>query len=191
MAPATPTSPTKAALIEHLLAHSVRRGDFTLKSGKRSNWFIDSKQTACDPDGVELMAAAAAEVVPSEATAIGGMTVGADPVAYGVAAAGVAHGLRLRSFTIRKEAKDHGVQGRVAGALRPGDRVVVTEDTTSRGTTLVEAIEVVRAFGAEPVMVLALVDRGGTAAALVEAAGVPFVALVTAPDLGFDYDVGS
>ena len=191
MAPATPTSPTKAALIEHLLAHSVRRGDFTLKSGKRSDWFIDSKQTACDPDGVELMAAAAAEVVPSEATAIGGMTVGADPVAYGVAAAGVAHGLRLRSFTIRKEAKDHGVQGRVAGALRPGDRVVVTEDTTSRGTTLVEAIEVVRAFGAEPVMVLALVDRGGTAAALVEAAGVPFVALVTAPDLGFDYDVGS
>lgn len=191
MAPATPTSPTKAALIEHLLAHSVRRGDFTLKSGKHSNWFIDSKQTACDPDGVELMAAAAAEVVPSEATAIGGMTVGADPVAYGVAAAGVAHGLRLRSFTIRKEAKDHGVQGRVAGALRPGDRVVVTEDTTSRGTTLVEAIEVVRAFGAEPVMVLALVDRGGTAAALVEAAGVPFVALVTAPDLGFDYDVGS
>lgn len=158
MAPATPTSPTKAALIEHLLAHSVRRGDFTLKSGKHSNWFIDSKQTACDPDGVELMAAAAAEVVPSEATAIGGMTVGADPVAYGVAAAGVAHGLRLRSFTIRKEAKDHGVQGRVAGALRPGDRVVVTEDTTSRGTTLVEAIEVVRAFGAEPVMVLALVD---------------------------------
>ena len=191
MAPATPTSPTKAALIEHLLAHSVRRGDFTLKSGKRSDWFIDSKQTACDPDGVELMVAAAAEVVPSEATAIGGMTVGADPVAYGVAAAGVAHGLRLRSFTIRKEAKDHGVQGRVAGALRPGDRVVVTEDTTSRGTTLVEAIEVVRAFGAEPVMVLALVDRGGTAAALVEAAGVPFVALVTAPDLGFDYDVGS
>lgn len=191
MAPRTVASDLKAALVEHLLAHSVRRGDFTLKSGKRSTWFIDSKQTACDPDGVVLMAAASAEVIPSEATAIGGMTVGADPVAYGVAAAGVAHGLRLRSFTIRKEAKDHGVQGRVAGALRPGDRVVVTEDTTSRGTTLVEAIEVVRAFGAEPVMVLALVDRGGTAAALVEAAGVPFVALVTAQDLGFDYDVGT
>lgn len=191
MAPRTVASDLKAALVEHLLAHSVRRGDFTLKSGKRSTWFIDSKQTACDPDGVVLMAAASAEVIPSEATAIGGMTVGADPVAYGVAAAGVAHGLRLRSFTIRKEAKDHGVQGRVAGALRPGDRVVVTEDTTSRGTTLVEAIEVVRAFGAEPVMVLALVDRGGTAAALVEAAGVSFVALVTAQDLGFDYDVGT
>ncbi len=191
MSPASPDPGIKAALVEHLLTHSVRRGDFTLKSGKRSNWFIDSKQTACDPDGVELMARAAAQVIPTDATAIGGMTVGADPVAYGVAAAGVAHGLRLRSFTIRKEAKDHGVQGRVAGALRPGDRVVVTEDTTSRGTTLVEAIEVVRAFGAEPVMVLALVDRGGTAAGLVEASGVPFVALATAPDLGFDYDVGS
>ena len=112
-------------------------------------------------------------------------------MAYGIAAAGLAFGLRLRSFTIRKESKDHGVTGRVAGALRAGDRVVVTEDTTSRGTTLVDAIDVVREFGAEPVLVLALVDRGGTARRLVEAVGVPFVALTTAPELGFGYDGGA
>jgi orotate phosphoribosyltransferase len=182
---------TNAALVDHLLTHSVKRGDFTLKSGKRSEWFIDSKQTACDPEGVVLMADAALEVIPAAATAIGGITVGADPVAYGIAAVAATRGRGLRSFTIRKEAKDHGVTGRVAGALRPGDRVVVTEDTTSRGTTLAEAIDVVREFGAEPVLVLALVDRGGTAAGYAEAAGVPFVALVTAPDLGFDYDSGS
>jgi orotate phosphoribosyltransferase len=179
------------ALVAHLLEHSVKRGAFTLKSGRRSDWFIDAKQTACDPDGVVLMADAALAVIPTDATAIGGITVGADPVAYGVAAIGATRGRRLRSFTIRKEAKDHGVTGRVAGALRPGDRVVITEDTTSRGTTIAEAVEVVRAFGAEPVLVLTLVDRGGTAAGYAEAAGVPFVALVTAPDLGFPYDSGS
>jgi orotate phosphoribosyltransferase len=181
----------RQALIDHLLEHSVKRGDFTLKSGQPSSWFIDSKQTACDPDGILLMAEAALAVIPTDATAIGGVTVGADPVAYGVAAVAATQGRALRSFTIRKEAKEHGITGRVAGALRPGDKVVVTEDTTSRGSTLADGIEVVRAFGAEPVLVLALVDRGGTAAGFAAAAGVPFVALVTAPDLGFDYDGGA
>jgi len=177
-------------LVSHLLSNAVRHGEFTLKSGARSLWFLDSKQTACDPDGVVLMADAALAVIPEDATAIGGMTVGADPVAYGVAAVAATRGRRLRSFTIRKEAKDHGVTGRVAGALRPGDRVVITEDTTSRGTTIAEACEVVRAFGAEPVLVLSLVDRGGTAEGYAAQAGVPFIALATAPDLGFPYDVG-
>lgn len=179
------------ALVEHLRSHSVRTGDFVLKSGRRSSWFIDAKQTACDPAGLLLMAEEALEVIPAEATAIGGITVGADPVAYGVAAVAATRGRALRSFTIRKEAKDHGIEGRVAGALRPGDKVVVAEDTASRGTTVAEAVDVVRAAGAEPVLVLALVDRGGTAAAHAARAGVPFRALVTAPDLGFDFDGGS
>ncbi len=181
----------KGLLIAHLLEHSIKHGDFTLKSGVKSPYFLDSKQTACDPDGVVLMTDVALDHIPSDATAIGGITVGADPVAYGIAAVAATSGRRLRSFTIRKEAKDHGIVGRVAGALRPGDKVVVTEDTTSRGVTLADAIDVVREFGAEPVLVLALVDRGGTAAGYAEAAGVPFVALVTAPDLGFPYDKDS
>lgn len=179
---------SKDALVAHLLAHSVKTGDFTLKSGLKSPYFLDSKQTACDPDGVLLMADVALEIIPADATAIGGITVGADPVAYGIAAVAATRGRRLSSFTIRKEAKDHGIVGRVAGALKPGDKVVVTEDTTSRGVTLADAIDVVREFGAEPVLVLALVDRGGTAAGYAAAAGVPFAALVTAPDLGFPFD---
>jgi orotate phosphoribosyltransferase len=173
------------------VAHSIKRGEFTLKSGATSSWFLDSKQTACDPDGLLLMADVALSVIPADATAIGGITVGADPVAYAVAAVAATRDRRLRSFTIRKEAKDHGVTGRVAGALRAGDKVVITEDTTSRGTTIAEAVAVVREVGAEPVLVLALVDRGGTAAGYAAAAGVPFVALVAAPDLGFPYDSGS
>jgi len=177
----------RAALVAHLVEHSVRRGDFVLKSGARSDWFIDSKQTACDPDGILLVADVALGVIPSEATAIGGLTVGADPVAYGVAAVAATRGRRLRSFTIRKEAKDHGVTGRLAGALRAGDRVVVTEDTVTRGTSLFSAVEAVQALGAEVVLIMPLVDRGGTCSAMAAEAGIPYRPLVTAPDLGFDF----
>ena len=179
---------TKRRLVDHLLQHSVRTGDFTLKSGRRSSWFIDSKQTACRPDGLLLVADLALPLLPDDVTAIGGLTVGADPVAYGLAAIAATRGRDLRSFTIRKEAKDHGVAGRLAGPLLPGDRVVITEDTVTRGTSPMEAARVVRELGAEPVMILVIVDRGGTCAAMAEAEGIEFRALVTAPELGFDYE---
>ena len=186
-APLPTLSPALDALRTHVLVHSVKRGTFTLKSGATSSWFLDTKQTACRPDGIVLVADALLDVLPDDVDAIGGLTMGADPMAYGVAAIAATRGRMLRSFSVRKEAKDHGVTGRIAGALEPGDRVVVTEDTTTRGTSLMEAVEVVRAFGAEPVLVTVIVDRGGTCAAMCEAAGVPYRPLLTAPDLGFDY----
>jgi orotate phosphoribosyltransferase len=179
---------TKQKLIDHLLEHSVRTGDFTLKSGRKSSWFIDSKQTACRPEGLLLIADLALGIIPDDVTAIGGLTVGADPVAYGIAGVAATRGRDLRSFTIRKEAKDHGVAGRLAGPLLPGDKVVITEDTVTRGTSPMEAVQVVRDLGAEPVMILVVVDRGGSCAALAEAAGIEFRALVTAPELGFGYE---
>jgi orotate phosphoribosyltransferase len=166
----------------------VRTGDFTLKSGRKSSWFIDSKQTACRPEGLLLIADLALDIIPAGITAIGGLTVGADPVAYGIAGVAATRGRDLRSFTIRKEAKDHGVAGRLAGPLLPGDKVVITEDTVTRGTSPMEAVQVVRELGAEPVMILVVVDRGGSCAALAEAAGIEFRALVTAPELGFNYE---
>jgi orotate phosphoribosyltransferase len=182
-----PLPPPLAALRDHVFAHAVKRGDFTLKSGAKSTWFLDTKQTACRPDGILLVADAMLELIPDEATAIGGLTMGADPVAFGVAAIGATRGRPLRSFSVRKEAKDHGVTGRLAGAIEPGDKVVITEDTTTRGTSLMEAVEAVRQFGAAPVLVTVIVDRGGTCAALCKQAGVAYRPLLTAPDLGFDY----
>ncbi len=176
-----------AALRDHVVAHSVKRGDFTLKSGARSSWFLDTKQTACRPEGIVLVADAALSIIPDEATAIGGLTMGADPVAFGVAAVGATRGRALRSFSVRKEAKDHGVTGRLAGVLEAGDRVVITEDTVTRGTSLMEAVEVVRAFGAEPVLITVIVDRGGTCAAMAADAGIPYEPLLTAEDLGFAF----
>lgn len=180
--------PATDALRDHLLTHAVRRGDFTLKSGKKTDWFMDAKQTVCRPEGLLLMADAALAVIPPEATAIGGLTVGADPVAYGVAAVAATRGGQLKSFTIRKEAKDHGVAGRMAGALEAGDKVVITEDAVTRGTSCIEAANVVRELGAEVLLILAVVDRGGTVADMAAELGIPFHALVTAPDLGFPYE---
>ncbi len=177
-------------LVSHLLDHSVRTGEFVLKSGRTSCWFIDSKQTLCRPEGILAVADAALEVIPEEATAIGGLTMGSDPVAFGIAAVAAIRGRRLRSFSIRKESKDHGVTGRLAGALEPGDKVVVTEDTTTRGTSVLDAALAVRELGAEPILILVIVDRGGTAEAMALAEGIPYAALVTAPDLGFEYEGG-
>jgi orotate phosphoribosyltransferase len=182
-----PLPPPLAALRQHVLQHSLKRGRFTLKSGVTSTWFLDTKQTACRPEGIVLLADAVLSIIPDSTCAIGGLTMGADPVAFGVAAVAATRGRPLRSFSVRKEAKGHGVTGRIAGALEPGDAVVITEDTVTRGTSLMEAVEVVREFGAEPVLITVIVDRGGTCAAMAAAAGVDYRPLLTAPDLGFAF----
>jgi len=176
------------ALKDHLLTHAVRRGDFVLKSGRRSSWFIDAKQTVCRPEAMLLVADAVLALVPPEATAIGGLTMGADPVAFVTAAVATGRGRPLKAFSVRKEEKDHGGGGRIAGALDPGDRVVITEDTVTRGTSLLDAAHAVQDAGAVPVLLVAVVDRGGTARAMAAAEGLEFAAVLSAPDLGFDYE---
>lgn len=175
-------------LVEHLLAHAVKRGEFTLRSGRTSDWFIDAKQTTCRPDGMLLVADALLAALPDDVTAIGGLTMGADAIAFGVAGIGATRGRLLRSFSVRKEEKDHGAGGRVAGALQEGDRVALTDDAITRGVAFLEAAAAVRAAGAIPVIAIPVVDRGGTARALCEAEGIAFHPLVTAPDLGFPYE---
>ena len=179
---------TFAELRDHLLTHSVKTGDFTLKSGRKSSWFIDSKQTVCRPEAMLLVADAVLSVLPPEATAIGGLTMGADPVAFVTAGVAATRGRPLKAFSVRKEAKDHGGGGRIAGALDPGDKVVVTEDTVTRGTSLLEAAHAVQAAGAEVVLLVAVVDRGGTVEAMAAAEDIPFRAILTAPDLGFPFE---
>jgi orotate phosphoribosyltransferase len=176
------------ALVDHLLQHAVKRGEFTLRSGKRSDWFIDAKQTTCRPDGMLLVADAFLDVLPDDITAVGGLTMGADAIAFGVAGIAATRGRLLRSFSVRKEDKDHGTGGRIAGALEPGDRVALTDDAITRGVAFLEAAAAVRAAGADPVIAIPVVDRGGTAEAMCGAEGIAFRPLVTAPDLGFAYE---
>ncbi len=186
----TSLSPTLEALRAHVMEHSVKHGEFTLKSGATSTWFLDTKQTACLPDGIVAVADAVFEVfgdVLDQIDAIGGLTMGGDPVAYGVAAVAATRGHHMRSFSVRKEPKQGGITGRIAGALRPGDRVLVTEDTTTRGTSLIEAAEQIAAFGAIPVWMTVIVDRGGTCAAMAAEHDIDYRPLLGAPDLGFGY----
>ena len=175
-------------LVAHLREHAVRTNGFTLKSGRTSNWFIDAKQTTCRPDGMLLVADALLSLLPDEVSAIGGLTMGADAVAFGTAGVAAARGRPLRSFSVRKEVKDHGAGGRIAGALEPGDRVAITEDAVTRGVSMLEAAEVVRAAEAVPVCLVPVVDRGGTCAAMAAERGLDYRPLVTAPDLGFPYE---
>ena len=185
-----PLSPVLETLRSHVMEHSVKHGEFVLKSGATSSWFLDTKQTACRPDGIIATTDAVLEVfgdVIGDIDAIGGLTMGSDPVAYGVAAVAATRGHRLRSFSVRKEAKLGGITGRIAGALQPGDRVLVTEDTTTRGTSLIEAADEIAAYGAVPVWMTVIVDRGGTCAAMAAEHGIDYRPLLTAPDLGFGY----
>ena len=172
---------------QHLLDHSVRRGDFTLKSGAKSTWFIDSKQTICAPEAMLDVATLLLERIPDEITAIGGLTMGADGATFITAGVAATRGRPLRAFSVRKEVKDHGAGGRIAGSLLESDRVVITEDTVTRGTSLVEAAQVVEEFGATVVLLLAVVDRGGTVGEMAASHGWAFDALFTAADLGFEY----
>jgi orotate phosphoribosyltransferase len=179
--------PARDALRRHVLEHALKTGDFTLKSGAKSSWFLDTKQTACRPDGILLVADVALALIPADVVAIGGLTMGADPVAFGVAAVAAQRGRALCSFSVRKEAKDRGVTGRIAGALQPGDLVAIVEDTVTRGTSIFEAVEAVRASGANPVFITVIVDRGGTCAQMARDAGIAYEPMLTAPQLGFDY----
>jgi len=183
-----PLDPARDALRQHVLTHSLKKGNVTLKSGKASNWFLDTKQTACRPDGILLVADVMLSLLPADVVAIGGLTMGADPVAFGIAAVAATRGRNLRSFSVRKEAKDHGITGRIAGALAPGDKVVIVEDTVTRGTSIFEAVAAVREFGALPVFITVIVDRGGTCAAMAHEAGIAYQPMLTAPQLGYDYN---
>ena len=171
------------ALIEHLKSHALRTdGPFRLASGAVSDWYLDGRQTTFDGPGARLVADAVNAVLDESVTAVGGMTMGADPIAVATV---VRATRRLRAFSVRKAAKDHGVGGRVVGPLQSTDLAAVVEDTTTTGGSMAEAIEVLREEGFTVVQAITVVDRSGGAAAIrIAELGLPLVSLVTPADLG-------
>ena len=152
-------------LLDILLRHSFKKGEFTLASGQKSNYYIDGKRTTLDARGSYLAAriflAMMADDIPN---AVGGLTLGADPIVGSMLALAGLEDLDLKGLIVRKEAKGHGTQSRVEGAVTEGDRVVVIEDVVTTGGSSLKAIEVLREAGCKVNRVLALVDReqGGT-----------------------------
>ncbi|MDA8277626.1 MAG: orotate phosphoribosyltransferase [Actinomycetota bacterium] len=181
-------STLKELLIKHLDRYSLRRGDFTLKSGRKSSWFIDSKATACHPQGMLLVGELLTRRLPVDVEGIGGLTMGADPVAFSAGAISTVAGRPLFTFSVRKSVKDHGGGGRIAGLLPVESRVCICEDTVTRGTSIFEAVDVAEASGAKVSFVTAIVDRGGTVGAMCQARDIEYSPLVTALELGFEYE---
>lgn len=173
-------------LIAHLKQHALRTdGPFTLRSGARSSWYLDARQTTFDGAGALAVGRAVLEVLDPAAEAVGGMTMGADPIAVATAVIATDGGRPLRSFSIRKEAKDHGTGGRLVGPVAAGMKVAILEDTTTTGSAAIEAARCALDEGLEIVQAIVLVDRSGdVAASRWQEMGIPYVALVEPSDLG-------
>jgi orotate phosphoribosyltransferase len=181
-------SDKRQALFEHLRGHALRTdGPYELRSGAVTSWYLDARQTTFDGAGAAVVADAVLEVLDGRVEAIGGMTMGADPIAVATAVIATQGGRTLRSFSIRKEAKSHGTGGRLVGPVRSGDMVAVLEDTTTTGGAMLEALDVALASGLHVVQAIALVDRsGGTVQERVTEAGIRYLALVNPEDLGVE-----
>ncbi|GMQ84941.1 MAG: orotate phosphoribosyltransferase [Acidimicrobiia bacterium] len=181
----TQTDP-KGYLVEHLRNHSVRTdGPYTLRSGESSDWYIDARHTTFDGWGAILVGEVVLAALDSRVTAVGGMTLGADPIAVATAIAAGRARRPMQSFSVRKEAKDHGTGGRLAGPVGTDDTVAVLEDTTTTGAALSEAIEVLIDAGIEVVQAIALVDRsGGAVGARLAEAGIAYLPLISPEELG-------
>lgn len=155
-------------LLKLIKEKALLRGERTLASGKKSNFYIDAKQVTLDPQGILLVGKVILGVLQGvRANAIGGPTLGADPIAAAAALLSSQRGRPLRAFMVRKEAKGHGMQKMIEGpALGKGDRVVVVEDVITTGSSVLKAIQEVEKLGAAVVKVISLVDRNEGAAKL-------------------------
>ncbi len=177
----------RARLRALLLDRSVARGDFTLASGRRSSYYIDARRSTMSGEGLAVIGALGLEALERRGwrpAAIGGLTLGADPVAYAIAAAATARQIPLDAFTVRKAAKTHGTGRRIEGCFVAGSNVVVVEDVITTGGSALEAVAAITGEGGNVLGVLAVVDRDEGGRAAIESAGHPVEALLSVRDLG-------
>jgi len=169
-------------LLQELRLHALVIGEVTLTSGARADYYVDAKRAILLPEGFAALGALlAAQLSDWGATAVGGMTMGADPVACAALAAGA----RAKAFFVRKDAKAHGLQRRIEGPpLTPEDRCAVVEDVVTTGGSTLAAIEALQDAGQEICGVISVLDRlAGGGEAIERAAGAPYVALTTIDDV--------
>ena len=172
-----------------LLSRSVRRGDFVLASGRRSSFYIDARLTTMSGEGLAVIGGLGLDRLAVRGwtpRAVGGLTLGADPVAYALALTARRRGQLLDAFTVRKQPKDHGTGKRIEGCFVAGYPVVIVEDVLTTGSSAREAITAVEREGGHVLGVLAVVDRQEGGREAIERAGYLVEAFVTASDLGLE-----
>jgi orotate phosphoribosyltransferase len=175
-----------SVLVTLLAERSTRRGKFTLASGKKSKYYIDARLTTMSPEGLSVIGRLGLSILRQSGwavDAIGGLTLGADPISYAISYASAESDQPLRAFTVRKETKAHGTGKLIEGPFREGDHVAVIEDVITTGGSALRAIEAIRAAHGTVEGVLALVDREEGGRQAIESAGVSIISLVSASQI--------
>lgn len=171
-------------LRQMLLDRSMRFGEFVLSSGATSNYYIDVRKTSLHAPGLQLISKMFWEIVQrDDITAIGGLTLGADPLVAGLMLLSAQNGKPLEGFLVRRTTKDHGLRGQVEGNLAGHKRVVILDDVITSGESALIAAEAAESYKATVVRVLSVVDRAQGASQIFQQRGVPYTALFTIGDL--------
>jgi len=177
----------KNTLKDLLLARSVKRGDFVLTSGRRSSFYLDARLATMSGEGLAVVGGLGLDRLAVRGwspRAVGGMTLGADPIAYALALTAKRRGQLLDAFTVRKQAKEHGTGKRIEGCFQSGYPVVIVEDVLTTGRSARDAIEAVESEGGHILGVLAVMDREEGGREAIERAGYLVETFLTASDLG-------
>lgn len=188
--PVTP-SPVSSELVSLIGTTALKRGTFRLASGREASFYLDAKQVVLDARGSMLVGRAILEKLKALGPlpdAVGGMSIGADPITSAVVTMAGVEGLPLKGFMVRKESKDHGTKKYIEGPVAPGQRVVIVEDVTTTGGSSLLAIDRAQEFGLVVERVVTVIDRLAGAQAAFAARGIPLESLVTIRDLGIDPD---
>ena len=196
--PVMSTQPAAAALpppelLARIAERAVRRGRFTLASGREASFYIDAKQVLLEAEGAMLVGRAILDRLRSLGPlpdAVGGMSIGADPITAAVVTMAGVEGVSLRGFMVRKEPKGHGLQRYVEGPVEPGQRVAIVEDVITTGGSSLLAIERALEFGLVVERLVTVIDRLAGGREALAARGIPLESLVTIRDLGIDPDAG-
>jgi len=170
-----------------LLARSVRRGEFVLASGRRSSFYVDARLTTMSGDGLAVVGGLGLDRMGVRGwtpRAVGGLTLGADPIAYALALTARRRGQPLDAFTVRKQPKDHGTGRRIEGCFASGYPVVIVEDVLTTGSSAREAIGAVTSEGGSVLGVMVVLDREEGGREALEREGYAVEAFLTASDLG-------
>jgi len=171
-------------LRQMLLERSMRFGEFVLSSGATSNYYIDVRKTSLHPEGLRLISAMFWETLKDDdITAVGGLTLGADPLVAGLMLHSAEMGQPLEGFLVRRTTKDHGMRGNVEGNLAGHKRVAILDDVITSGESSLIATEAAESYKAEVARVIAVVDRAQGASHIFQQRSLPYTALFTIEEL--------
>jgi orotate phosphoribosyltransferase len=176
----------RASLQSLILEKALKFGSFTLASGRKATYYLDGKQVTLDPHGARLVGEGILDLLAQDRlpAAVGGMSIGADPITAAVVVMSSIRGMPVRGFMIRKEPKGHGTNQYVEGPVRPGEEVAIVEDVVTTGGSSLAAIERAEAFGLKVLRVIGIIDRMEGGAQAFAQRGYPFVSLFTIRDFG-------